>query len=285
MSVRLPDHGKLVGMSLVAGREDLETAALTVKELGFEAMEVHASQIGSGMPGVPTFEGHAAAAGDVVRRAGLIVSTLNVVADPSFEPFGGPDAVERTVAGLAAHLRWAAAMGAPRILIFDGRVDDPADVPAACDTLVRVIESAQRRSGLADPPTISCELHPFTFALKHRALAQLGAALRSVGAGICLDFCHFGVALGRDIVSFLDDDVVAAIDHIHYSDTDTVTSELHFPPSEGVLDLDAIGARMAGKPIAASWDLFGWPGARHAVRTHMAAYRLFVERLAASAAA
>ena len=45
-------------------------------------MEVHASQIGSGMPGVPTFEGHAAAAGEVVRRAGLIVSTLNVVADP-----------------------------------------------------------------------------------------------------------------------------------------------------------------------------------------------------------
>jgi hypothetical protein len=50
-----------------------------------------------------------------------------------------------------------------------------------------------------------------------------------------------------------------------------------------VLDLDAIGARMAGKAIAASWDLFGWPGARHAVRAHMPAYRAFVERLAASA--
>jgi sugar phosphate isomerase/epimerase len=282
MSRTPPDHAKLVGMSLVAGREDVETAAATVRELGFEAMEVHASQIGSGMPGVPTFEAHAAAAGDVVRRAGLIVSTLNVVADPSFDPFGGPDARERTVERLADHLRWAAAMGAPRVLIFEGRVADPADVPAACETLVRVISEAQRRSGLADPPTVSCELHPFTFALRHRALPQLGAALRSVGAGICFDLCHFGVALGRDLVPWLDDDVVAAIDHVHYSDTDTLTSELHFPPGEGVLDLDAIGARLAGKPIAASWDLFGWPGARHAVRTYMPAYRAFVERLAAS---
>jgi sugar phosphate isomerase/epimerase len=272
-------------MSLVAGRDDLETAAATVRGLGFEAMEVHASQIGSGMPGVPTFEAHAAAAGEVVRRAGLIVSTLNVVADPSFDPFGGPEARERTVEGLAAHLRWAAAMGAPRVLIFEGRVEDAADVPDACETLVRVIESAQRRSGLATPPPVSCELHPFTFALRHRALARLGAALRSVGAGICFDFCHFGVALGRDLVAALDDEVVASIDHIHYSDTDTLTSELHFPPGEGVLDLDAIGARMAGKPIAASWDLFGWPGARQAVRTHMAEYRRFVERLAAGPAA
>ena len=117
---------------------------------------------------------------------------------------------------------------------------------------------------------MSCELHPFTLGLKHRALPELGAALRSVGAGICFDFCHFGVALGADLIPFLDDEVVAAIDHIHFSDTDTVTSELHFPPGLGLLDLDAIGERMSGKAIAASWDLFGWPGARHAVQERMA---------------
>ena len=136
---------------------------------------------------------------------------------------------------------------------------------------------------MPSPPPVSCELHPFTFALKHRRLPQLAAALRSVGAGICFDFCHFGVALGRDLVDHLDDDVVDAIDHVHYSDTDTKTSELHFPPGEGVLDLDAIGARLAGKPIAASWDLFGWPGPRHAVRSRMGVYRAFVERHAAIA--
>lgn len=281
---RPPDHGKLIGMSLLAGRDDLEAAAGTVSALGFEAMEVHAHQLAPGLPGVAVFEGHAAAAGEVVRRAGLMVSTLNVVGDASFSPFDGPGAQERTIEGLAAHLRWAAAMGAPRVLIWEGRVEDRSDVPVACETLARVIEAAGRRSGLADPPPVSCELHPFTFALHHRALGELGRALRSVGAGICFDLCHFGVALGADLLPFLDEEVLAAIDHVHYSDTDTRTSELHFPPGEGVLDLQAIAARLAGKPIAAAWDLFGWPGARHAARVAMPAYRRFVERLAASAA-
>ena len=126
-------------------------------------------------------------------------------------------------------MRWAAAMGAPRVLIWEGRVARREDVDAACGTLAQAIEAAGQRSGLADPPPVSCELHPFTFALKYRALPELATALRSVGAGICFDFCHFGVALGRDLLAHLDDDVVEAIDHVHFSDTDTKTSELHFP--------------------------------------------------------
>jgi sugar phosphate isomerase/epimerase len=278
MSPAAADHGKLIGMSLIAGREDIETAAAAVKELGFEGMEVHASQLGPGLPGVPVFEAHAAAAGEVVRRAGLIVSTLNVVGDATFDPFGGGDASQVTVDGLASHMRWADAMGAPRVLIWEGRVEKRGEVDQACRTLAQVIEAAGRRSGLEQPPPVSIELHPFTFALKHKAIDELATALRPVGAGICFDFCHFGVALGRDLLPFLTDDVVEAIDHVHYSDTDTRTSELHFPPGAGVLDLDAIGSRLAGKNIALSWDLFGWPGARHAARSRMAVYRAFVER-------
>jgi sugar phosphate isomerase/epimerase len=282
MTVAQPDHGKLIGMSLMAGRDDIETAAATVKSLGFDGMEVHAHQLGPGLPGVPVFEAHAAAAGEVLRRAGLIVSTLNVVGDITFDPFGGSDALARTIDGLAAHMRWAAAMGAPRVLIWEGRVERPDDVDAACATLAQVIDAAARRSGLATAPPVSCELHPFTFALKHRTLPQLARALRSVGAGICFDFCHFGVALGRDLLDYIDDEVVDAIDHVHYSDTDTKTSELHFPPGEGVLDLDAIGTRLAGKRLALSWDLFGWPGPRHAARARMDVYQNFVQRHAAS---
>lgn len=275
------DHGKLIGMSLIAGRDDIETAAATVRDLGFEAMEIHASQIGPGLPGVPVFEAHAAAVGDVVRRAGMIVSTLNVVGDATFDPLGGPAALAATVDGLAAHLRWAAAMGAPRVLIWEGRLARRDDVDAACATLAQAIASATERSGLTDPPAVSCELHPFTFALKHRALPQLAGALRSAGAGICLDFCHCAVALGPDFIDAFDDDVMAAVNHVHYCDSDATTSELHFPPGDGVLDLDAIGARLAGRPLALSWDLFGWPGVRHAVRARFDTYSAFVRRHAA----
>jgi sugar phosphate isomerase/epimerase len=179
-------------------------------------------------------------------------------------------------------MRWAAAMGAPRVLIWEGRVAKREDIQPACDTLAKAIEAASRRSGLANPPPVSCELHPFTFALKYRALPQLARSLQSVGAGICFDCCHFGVALGARLVDHLDDEVVDAIDHVHFSDTDAKTSELHFPLGEGVLDLDEIAVRIAGKPVALSWDLFGWPGPRHAVRAGMHLYRGFVERQAAS---
>src|SRR5262249_40200167 len=163
-------------------------------------------------PGVPVFKAHAAAVGDVVRRAGLVVSTLNVVGDSTFDPFGGSAALATTIDGLAAHMRWATAMGSPRVLIWEGRVAREEDVDTACATLAKVIEAAGQRSGLSEPPAVSCELHPFTFGLKFRALPELAGALRGVGAGICFDFCHFGVALGREMLDHLDDTVVAAID-------------------------------------------------------------------------
>jgi sugar phosphate isomerase/epimerase len=280
---RQPDHGKLVGMSVVLLRDDLETAARTIRDLGFEAIEIHGSHISPGMPGVTVYDAHAAAAGEQIRRTGLAVSTLNVVGDSSFQPFDGPDALASTAEAMGRHLRWAAAMGSPRILIWEGRVAAARDVPSALRTLGEVIDRARESSRLADPPRVSIELHPFTFGLAHGCLPQLAETLRSVGdAGICFDFCHFAVALGRDLLSAIDDDVLDAIDHVHYSDSDCITSELHFPPGLGVLDFDAIGARLAGRPIATSWDLFGWPAPRTAITDGFDRYRAFVERHAAS---
>jgi sugar phosphate isomerase/epimerase len=282
---RQPDHGKLVGMSVVLLRDDLETACRTIRDLGFDAIEVHGSHISPGMPGVTVYDAHAAAAGELIRRNGLQVSTLNVVGDASFQPFDGPDALRGTAEQMGRHLRWAAAMGSPRILIWEGRVAAAADVQGSLQILGEVIGRARDAAGLADPPRVSIELHPFTFGLAHRSLPQLAETLRSIGgAGICFDFCHFAVALGRDLLSAITDDVLDAIDHVHYSDSDCVTSELHFPPGLGVLDLDAIGARLAGRPIATSWDLFGWPAPRTAITDTFDHYRTFVERHAASTA-
>jgi sugar phosphate isomerase/epimerase len=284
MRVMQPDHGKRIGMSVVLLRDDLETAAQTLLGLGFEGMEVHSSHLAPGIPGVTVYDRHAAAAGELINSVGLAVSTLNVVGDASFDPFGDRAARQATVDMMARHLRWAAAMGSPRILIWEGRVPERSGVTAACRTLAEVIEQARERSGLSDPPGISAELHPFTFGLAHRALPELAATLRSVDAGICFDFCHFGVALGADVLAGLTDDVLDAVDHVHYSDTDLVTSELHFPPGGGALDLDAIGARLQGIPIATSWDLFGWPAPRAAMRQYMDRYATFVERHAKSMA-
>lgn len=272
-----PDRGLRVGMSVVLMRDDLETATMTMRGLGFEAIEIHLDHLGTGVPGVPIVERHAEAAGELVRRHGLRVGTLNAVADLSFDPFGGSEAFDATVRALAGQLRLTAAMGSPRLLIYDGRVAGAGEAPRAADTLTRCIERAQQLSGLADPPPISVECHPFTWALAHRRLPQLAQALAPVGAGICLDFCHFAVALGPDFMTEIDDEVLGAINHVHFADSDAASSELHFPPGLGVLDLDAIARTLAGRGLAIAWDLFGWPGPRTAITATMPAYAAFVD--------
>jgi sugar phosphate isomerase/epimerase len=89
-------------------RLDAEEAATLLLELGFEAVEVHLLQIGPGVPGVPVFEGHAAALGEALRDAGLVVSTLNGAGAPGFEPLADGDAAADE---LARQLRLAAALG------------------------------------------------------------------------------------------------------------------------------------------------------------------------------
>src|SRR5439155_17890455 len=172
---------------------DAEAAAALLSELGFEAVEVHLLQLGPGIPGVPVFEGHAAALGESLRRGGLVVSTLNGAGAPGFEPHSDWEA---SADELARQLRLAAALGSPRVLCWDGRLARGADGSAAPRQLADCIAAGLERSGLADPPEVSVELHPFTFALERRLVPELAGALATVGAGLCLDFCHLGVARG-----------------------------------------------------------------------------------------
>ena len=270
------DAGVTIGSTLLAIRDDVETAVKLNRDLGFQAMEVHGSHLGAGFPNVPVLEAHAAATGQLIRDQGLIVSTLNVAGDPSFQPYGDRDDRQATIDGLARHMRWAHAMGAPRVLFWDGIVDDPSEIGSACETLADVINAARDKSGLSTPPELTCELHPFTFALTHRAIEDLGASLVAAGAGICFDFAHFGVALKEDLTSLLTPEVIAATNLLHYSDTDFVSSEVHFPPTEGKVDCDEIGRLYKNRNIPVAWDLFSWPAPRHAVGTHMQHYERFV---------
>ena len=218
---RQPDHGKLIGMSVVLVRDDLETAAATVSGAGLRrhggAREPHLRR---DCPGVTVYEAHAAAAGEVdpPHRAHRL--------DPQCRRRRRRSTLRRARRARARRRRDGAppALGGRHGLAAHPHLGGPRrgalrTCERACRTLAEVIERA--RDAVAAWPIrrrCSCELHPFTFALAapRAARAGGGAALRR-GAGICFDFCHFGVALGRDMLAAIDDDVLAAIDHVHYS--------------------------------------------------------------------
>ena len=265
-------------MSVTLLRDDLETAATTLAAAGFAAIEVHLSHLGPGLPSSPISEGHAAAVGEMLRRRGLVVSTLNAVADETFDPFGGPAAMEATVDALALQLRLAHAMGSPRLLIWEG-VADAAAVDKAPELLARCLDRARTRSGVVDPPAFSVECHPFTWGLEFHRLPELALLLGGVGSGICLDFCHFALGLGPRFIEALDPETLAAVNHLHYADTDAITPQLHFPPGRGVLDFDRIAKHLRGRGLAAAWDLFGWPGPRETVAKYLGDYSSFVDAI------
>ena len=272
--------GKLVGMSGWLALDDLEDASKKLSDLGFEAVGVYHGQIGSRLVNAPVFEAHYRAAGQVIREAGLLVSTLNVIEDePAFHPFGGADALRSTIERLAHHLRMAAAMGAPGILIWDGRANDGRAAERAPELLAECIAEARRIAGPAGEIDVAIELHPFTFALKHRKLRELSRALVYANASICIDFCHFSVGLGAAFLSEITDDVMERIGEIHYCDSDCVTSEFHYPAGRGSLDMKAIEAFFEGRQIPASLDLFQWPFPLTGAKDAMPLYRDFVKHL------
>jgi sugar phosphate isomerase/epimerase len=262
-------------MSIGLPRLDVEAAAAELAAIGFDGMEVFVGQVGPGIVEVPLFEAHARSVAEAVRGAGLAVTALNTAGSRDFDPVGDAAA---SVEALARGLRLAAAMQAERVLVWDGRAN-ATDAAAAPRRLAACIARAGDASGLDDVPRVSVELHPFTFALAHGLLEETAAALREVGATICLDYCHFGVALGPGFAEALTPSVLEAVDHVHWADTDCATSELHFPPGRGVLDLEAIDRHLEGRELSVAWDLFGWGAPRLALREGFARYRAAAERL------
>lgn len=278
-----PDRDLLIGMSLMFPRLDIESAAAALAEFGFQGLEIHLFQIGPGVIDLPIGEAHAEVAGDAARAAGLFVSTLNAAGAQGFEPLHDPATAADELARL---LRLAHAMGAVRLLVWDGRLAAGGDDTSAPETLAECVARGIDRSKLSRPPEVSVELHPFTFALQRGLVGEAAAELQGVGAGICLDPCHFGVALGSTFVDHLDQAILEAINHVHWADSDCATSELHFPPGAGVLDLESLAGKLAVVDAAVAWDLFAWPAPRAAIEAGLPAYRRLVrERRAQQGAA
>jgi sugar phosphate isomerase/epimerase len=272
------DAGKAIGMSVLYAGLDLEQAADELAQARFEAAEVFVGHLGPRVVPAPVLEAHAAAAGDVLRKRGLDVSTLNCIVG-FFDPFTSDESLEETARGLAWHLRLGAAMGSPRVLIWDGELDVAELLATAPARLARMIERGRELSRLGQFPDLAVELHPNTFALKHKRHDEVAEALLAVGAGVCLDFCHAGVALGPDFAKGLSDVFWRSVSHVHFADSDCVSEQLHFPPGAGQVDISAAEDALESRGIGVAWDLFGWPGPRSATAAGMARYLAGVEKI------
>ncbi len=274
------DAGRLIGMTIGLPKLDLEDSFRLLSAAGFAAVEIFLGQLGPGIVDVPLAEAHAVAAARAAEEAHLAVSTLNCITGP-LDAYSSTSARRDAARAVAQALRLGAAMGAIRVLLWDGELDDPKLLPDAPAQLADCLHEAMAHCGTTHPPQIAVELHPNTFAFRHRLHELTAERLQAIGVGICLDFCHASVALGAQFIDQLSPQFLNAVTHLHYADTDGQSEQLHFPPGLGVLDLNAIIERLAGRGLPMAWDLFGWPSPRSAINAGMATYQAAVSTLQA----
>ena len=214
---------------------------------------------------------------------GLEMGPLNAVGEPYYRPFGTDQELQATLEGLKADLELALSLGVRDVLIWEGvRPSGRTDQECEQQLLPRLIELFRAATKLAEPhqARFLVEPHPFTVGMNDRFLLKLFDTLDSPHFGVLYDCCHFGVGQPKDYVGAIHR-LGRRIRHIHYSDSDQLTSELHYAPNTGCLDLEAI--LKAFKAIAydgtLTLDLYGNPTPAHAARQCAAEVRRACELL------
>jgi sugar phosphate isomerase/epimerase len=197
------------------------------------------------------------------KGIGVGMGGFNAVGEDYFQPFGADAELEAALAGLKADTDIVHALGARDLLIWEGRAPGGTTETDWLDhqlpRLTELLKCAMSyASGLGI--RILTEPHPFTVGMSDRVLARLCDAFDSEWFGVTFDFCHYGVGRPNDYI-----DAVRAlghrIRHIHFSDTDQKTSELHFPPGSGRLNLPGIldAFKEIGYKGTMTLDLYGYP--------------------------
>ena len=198
---------------------------------------------------------------DFAAELGLELWGLNAVGADYFQPFGAQENYDRTLAGLKADVDYALELGVEDVMVWEGTRPPDSDTPDA-DLLAVLVSLFTEAIDYARPKGLrfTAEPHPFTLGMDNAFIKALCDQLDRGHFGILFDFCHYGVGQPQTYVQAIYD-LGSRIEHLHYSDTDLVTSELHYPPGKGLLDLAAMNQALIDIGFAgtSTLDMYGYP--------------------------
>jgi len=181
-----------------------------------------------------------------ISSLGLSLVRLNSAGADYFVPLGSEQDAEQILNGLKQDVDLASSLGMRQLLTWEGRIPKDATPNEIhgwiLDETVDIFRDAIRYAedkGIS----ISVEVHPFTLGIDLDFLCKLYDRVDSESFGVTYDCCHFGVGLPESYAGAIIK-MGHRIKHVHFSDSDKRTPELHFPPGKGCLDLDAIVAAL-----------------------------------------
>ena len=197
------------------------------------------------------------------RSMGISMGGLNVVGEPYYQPFGSDQQLEETLKGLEADADLAYSLGTRDVLIWEGVAPKgTTETYWLSNLLPRLIELFRTAIKAVKPRGMRflVEPHPFTVGMNDQFLTRLCDALDPKHFGVTFDFCHYGVGRPLDYL-----EAIPALGHrirnIHFSDSDQESSELHFPPGAGKLQIQAMlkAFRKIRFDGTMALDLYGYP--------------------------
>lgn len=199
----------------------------------------------------------------VAREMGITMGGFNAVGENYFQPFGTDREFAATIEGVKADTNIALALGSRDVLLWEGRAPEGTSEAEWLGRLLpRLIELFQEIVAYAKPlgARILVEPHPFTVGMSDPFLIGLCDAFDPAAFGVTYDFCHYGVGRRYDYIQAIRK-LGHRIGHLHFSDSDQQSSELHFPPGQGCLDLSGIltALKETGFQGTATLDLYGYP--------------------------
>jgi sugar phosphate isomerase/epimerase len=197
------------------------------------------------------------------KGMGISMGGLNAVGEDYFQPFGTDQQLQATLDGLKGDMEFALSLGTTDVLIWEGRAPQGSTESEWVERLLpRLVELFQAAISFAAPKGVRfmVEPHPFTVGMSDRLLVKLCDKLDSAHFGVTYDFCHYGVGRPKDYVTAVHA-LGPRIRHIHFSDSDQESSELHFPPGQGRMDLHSLlnAFKNIGYDGTMALDLYGYP--------------------------
>ena len=200
---------------------------------------------------------------EFVTSLGMRLVGSNVPDSEYFQALESSEDVKVALAGLERDIDIAVDLGMRYLITYEGRIP-----PGATDALIfgRLLDDTVRLLaaaadyGAARNIDVWIEVHPFTLGTRLEFLVELCDRIDRSNFGIVYDACHFAVGLPDGYIEAIDR-LGDRIKMVHFSDSDQRSSELHFPPGRGCLDLEGILEALRRIDFAGPWmlDLYLYP--------------------------
>ena len=231
----------IIGNPMIFRQYPLDRAIRMLTEFGYEGVELWAPQIA-----VCKTDPLRRQLADFIRSLGLTLTGVNAADAAYFSALSSPVDVDTVVAELKRDIDLVHTLGGDYLLTWEGR--KPAGVSrtelfgwvldSTVEIFRRMVTYAQ-----ANNVRLFIEVHPYTLGIELDFLIQLYDRVDNAAFGITYDCCHFGVGLPDGYI-----EAIYRLGHrikqVHFSDSDKVSSELHFAPGSGTLDLAGIVAAL-----------------------------------------